>query len=439
MPGVSSYYDKPTRHILGKLEIFFDGYENEPITIDMSNYLIDYQVVEEASAEDKNPLGAISANELTFTLTNFNSIFSPSNVNGPYYGKIKTGVMVKPYIKPGDDEVVAWTPLGVYFVSDWNSKMGSATAFVTCYDVIQELLLSSMPDLDVKLNVTFTNYIKYVLSMYGFANAEVDETLSALLPYGFVAYNETPDILQAIVEASMSVLMTTRLGSLAVKKLRRGTPVATFTDSNQLISVDVEQSIIKTYNGVKLTYVIPQLSEDREVLVVDNLGIPTGKVTHNLIKYSKPVFNISAVTLSGTVPSVIEKYTSTNFGITLVTRLNAEESASSKLSVTGKNIDLVEQELNDDLANMLEVYNPYIQVSEYADNYKASLTNFVNADIPVLELTVRGNPDITIGDTVEVHSNKYKIDFVGIVKRTVLKYSGNLTCNMTLLNAEVIV
>ena len=438
MSGVSSYYDKPTRHILGKLEVFFDGYENEPIIIDMSNYLIDYQVVEEASAEDKNPFGAISANELTFTLTNFNSIFSPSNVNGPYYGKIKTGVMVKPYIKPGDDAIVDWTPLGVYFVSDWNSKMGSATAFVTCYDVIQELLLSSMPDLDVKLNVTFTNYIKYVLGMYGFTNAEVDESLSELLPYGFIAYNETPDILQSIVEAAMSVLVATRLGSLAVKKLRRGTPVATFTDSNQLISADVEQSIIKTYNGVKLTYVIPQLSDDREVLVVDNLAIPVGKTTHNPIKYTKPVFNISAVSLTGTVPCSIDKYTSTNFGITLITTLNSDESTSSKLIVTGKNIDLVEQELNDGLTNMLEVYNPYIQLSDYADTYKESLTNFVNADIPVLELTVRGNPDIIIGDTVEVHSDKYKVDFVGIVKRTVLKYSGNLTCNMTLLNAEVI-
>lgn len=437
MPSASSYYDKSTRHILGKLEIFFDGYENEPITIDMSNYLIDYQIVEEASAEDKNPLGAISANELTFTLTNFKGIFSPSNVNGPYYGKIKTGVMVKPYIKPGN--AINWTPLGVYFVSDWSSKMGSATAFVTCCDVIQDLLLSPMPDLDVKLNVTFASYIKYVLRMYGFANAEVDEKLNMLLPYGFIAYDKTPGLLQAIVEASMSVLVATRLGSLAVKKLRRSTPVATFTDSNQLISVDIEQSIIKTYNGVKLTYVIPQLSEDREVLVVDNLGIPKGTTTHNLIKYSKPVFNISAVAISGDIPSVIEKYTSTNFGITLVTRLDAEESTSAKLSVTGKNIDLVEQELNDGLTNMLEVYNPYIQISNYAANYKESLTNFVNADIPVLELTVRGNPDITIGDTVEVHSAKYKIDFVGIVKRTVLKYSGNLTCNMTLLNAEVIV
>ena len=160
MSGVSSYYDKPTRYILVKLEIFFDGYENEPITIDMSNYLIDCQVVEEASAEDKNPFGAVSANEFTFTLANFNNIFSPSNVNGPYYGKIKTGVMVKPYIKPGDDATTDWTPLGVYFVSNWNSKMGSATAFVTCYDVIQELLLSPIPDLDVKRNTTFASYIK---------------------------------------------------------------------------------------------------------------------------------------------------------------------------------------------------------------------------------------------------------------------------------------
>lgn len=438
MSKVNAYYDKLTRHILGKLEIFFDGYENEPVTVDMSNYLIDYQVVEEVSAEDKNPLGAISANELTFTLTNFKSMFSPSNVSGPYYGKIKTGVMVKPYIKP-DDGVSAWTQLGVYFVSDWSSKMGSSTAFVTCYDVMQELLLSPMPDLDVKLDITFAAYIKYVLDMYGFTTAEVDNQLKDILPYGFIAYTETPKFLQAIIEAAMSVLVATRLGSISVKKLKRSDPVATFTDSNQLISVDVEQSILKTYNGVRLTYVIPQLSDDREVLVVDNLGIPVGITTHNLIRYPEPVFRISAVSLSGTVPCAIDKYTSTNFGITLVSKLDAEDNTSAKLVVTGKNIDLVDQELNDNLTNMLEVYNPYIQVPDYADDYKARLSNFVNADIPELELTIRGNPDIVIGDTVEVHSDKYRLDFVGIVKRTVLKYAGNLTCSMTLLNAEAIV
>lgn len=437
--SVSTYYDRATRQILGKLEVFFDGFEDDPVVIDMSNYLIDYQVVEEASAESKNPLGALSANELTFTLTNFDNIFSPSNVDGPYYGKIKTGVMVKPYLKPGVEAALEWTPMGVYFVADWSSKMGSATAFVTCYDVMQDLLLAPMPDLDVKLNITFANYFKYVLGMYGFTNAQVDETLSELLPYGFIAYTETTEFLQSIVEASMSVVVATRLGSIAVKKLCRGETAATFTDSNQLISVDLDQSIIKTYNGVKLTYVIPQLSDDREVLVVDSLPIPVGVTTHNLIKYTKPVFNISAVALTGKVKCNIDKYTSTNFGIMLITNLDAENSTTSKLIVTGKNIDLVEQELSDGLSNMLEVYSPYIQVSDYADSYRENLSNFVNADIPELEVTVRGNPEILIGDTVEVHSKRYKLDFVGIVKRTTLKYAGNLTCTMTLLNAEVIV
>ena len=80
MPDITSYYDKHSRHILSKLELYFDGADNNPLVVDNSNYLIDYQIVEEASAETANPLGAVSANELTITLANFNNLFSPSNV-----------------------------------------------------------------------------------------------------------------------------------------------------------------------------------------------------------------------------------------------------------------------------------------------------------------------------------------------------------------------
>lgn len=432
-----TYYNNPSRQILGKLDIYFDGYEEDPITVSMTDYLIDYQVVEEASAEEKNPLGAVSANELTFTLANFNNRFSPAYKDGPYYGKIKTGVLVKPYIKPSAADI--WTPLGAYFVSDWNSKLGSSTAFVTCYDTVQDLLLSPMPDLDIKLSMSYAEYFTYVLGAYGFSNASVDSALSETLPYGFIAYNRTKELLQSLTEASMSALMASRTGGIVVKKLVKGTEVTTFTDSDQIISADTEQSILKTYNGVKLTYVIPQLSSDRVVLNVDSLAVPTGTVTHNLIKYSTPVFSVSAVSISSKEKCKLTKYTSSNFGITIITERTDLKSANAKLTVTGRSIDLVEQELNDDLTNMLEIYNPYIQLSSYALEYKNSLSSFVNADIPVLNLTVRGNPDILIGDTIKVHSEKYKLDFVGIVKRSVLKYAGNLTCNMTLLNAEVTV
>lgn len=438
MADTTAYYDRTTRHILGKLEVFFDGYENEPTVIDISDYLIDFQVVEEASAEDKNPLGAISANELTCTLTNFKSRFSPSNPDGPYYGKIKVGVPIKPYIKPADEEVTQWEQLGVFYVSDWSAKMGSSTAFITCYDTVQDLLLTPIPNLDIQISVTYANYFKYVLGMYGYTTAQIDATLNDILPYGYAAYTETKEMLQALVEASMSVLMSDRHGVVNVKRLKKSTPVAVLTDSNQLIAADTEQSIIKTYNGVRLTYVLPQLSEDRKVLVVDNLAIPAGTTTHNLIKYEKPVFNISGASIIGEKPCVLDKYVSTAIGITLVTMLDDANSTSAKLTVTGKNIDLIKQELSDDLTNMLDVYNPYVQLSNHAEEYKNNLTNFVKADVPILELVIRGNPNIHIGDTVKVQSNKYNIDFVGIVKRNVIKYSGHLSCEMTLLNAEVI-
>lgn len=437
MADINTYYDGETRSILGKVEIYFNGYEHVPVTVDMSNYLIDYQIVEEASAEDKNPLGAISANELTFTLTNFGNMFSPSNLSGPYYGKINTGVLIIPYVKPDDVGVVDWTQLGAYFVSSWDSKMGSSTAFITCYDTVQDLLLSPIPNLDIKQNLTYIEYLRYVLGMYGCTDADVDNTINGSIKYGYMAYSKTPDFLQALANASMSVITTTRLGAVTVKKLHRGTPVATFADYNQIMSVSVKQSITKTYNGVSLSYVLPQLSEDTIVLSVDNLIVPVGHTTHDMLKYSKPVFSISAITISGLTPCSIEKYTSTNFGITLITNSTARASITSKLAVTGKNIEVVEQELSDNLTNMLEVSNPYVQSPEYASSYKESLTNFVNATIPVIEITVRGNPDILIGDTVEVHSEKYKLDFVGIVQRCTFKYAGSLKCTMTLLNAEV--
>ena len=108
------------------------------------------------------------------------------------------------------------------------------------------------------------------------------------------------------------------------------------------------------------------------------------------------------------------------------------------MSVTGKNIDLVEQELSDNLTNMLDVSNAHIQTSVYAEEYKDRLATFVSSEIPILSTNIRGNPLIEVGDTVQLNSDTYEITFTGIVKRMTFKYNGALSCTMTLLNAEVV-
>ena len=439
IPGIDpTYFDEDSRQITARLDIYFDGFENEPVSIYPSNYLVDMEITEEAGAETKNPLGAISANELSFTLTNFDNIFSPTNTAGPYYSKITTGVMVKAWLKPDEASITNWIPMGVFFVINWQCKMNSELANVLCTDTMQELLLAPIPDLDVKLNQSFAAYFIYVLHEYGFINAQVDVTLVDILPYGFISSDNSAEFLQSLVEASISSLIASRYGIITVKKITRDTPVATFTDADQLMTVDVEQSILKTYNGVRLGYVLPQLSEDEEVLVVESMSVPAGRTTHNAIRYSEPVFSISAVTLSGSTVAEVETYTSTNFSINVTTNLDGTDSASLRLSVTGKNIDLVEQELSDNLTNMLDVSNAHIQTSVYAEEYKDRLATFVSSEIPILSTNIRGNPLIEVGDTVQLNSDTYEITFTGIVKRMTFKYNGALSCTMTLLNAEVV-
>ena len=436
MPDTTSYYDKHSRHILSKLELYFDGADNDPLVVDNSNHLIDYQIVEEASAETTNPLGAVSANELTITLANFNNLFSPSNRAGVYYGKIKTGVMVKVYIRSIEED--EWSPFGVYYVADWKAKMGSATAFVTCYDIIQDLLLSPIPHFDIKENITFTKYIKYVLSLLGFDDAIVDESLNEIIPYGFPASSDIPTLVQTLAEGAICIITSNRLGKVVVKKLQRGTIKATLTDKNQLKSLDSEQSIIKTYNGVNLTYVLPQVSQAKEILRVDRLLVPTGTFTHTTMKYPASIYKVYAATIIGSDKCNLQGYVSTNFGISVTTELSGDTSEEVTLSITGANLELLEQELNDNKVNMLQIYNPYVQTAAYAASYKEKLNRFVKSDIPILNACIRGNPELLVGDTIHIDSDKYKLSFIGIIKRATYKYAGNLSCELTLLNAEVV-
>lgn len=436
MADTTSYYDKPSRHILSKLELYFDGLDMEPLVVDNSNYLIDYQIVEEASAEDKNPLGAVSANELTITLANFDNLFSPSNTSGIYYGKIKTGVTVKVFIREEEDP--EWAPFGVYFVSDWKAKLGSSTAFVTCYDRIQELLLSPIKDLSVMENITFATYIIYVLFSLGYTDVDVDKTLLEYIPYGFATTANTPELIQTLAEGAICIFTTDRTGKIVVKKLQKGEVKATLTDSNQIKSVDSEQSVIKTYNGVHLTYILPQVSQTKEILTINNLVVPAGEFTHASIKYPSPIYKLYSVQLLGNDKCSLVGYTASHFGIVLTTSSKGKASAEATVSLTGTNLELMEQELTDGAVNMLQIYNPYVQTPDYAAVYKEKLSRFVHADIPILNVQSRGNPDLQIGDTVQIESAKYKLSFTGIIRRATYRYAGNLTCELSLLNAEVV-
>ena len=435
-----TYFNRASREIIVKIDIYFNGILEQPVIILPSNYLVDMELTEEAGAESSNPLGSVSANELTFTLLNYDNIFSPTNSEGPYYGRINVGVPVKAWIKPADPLVLNWIPLGTFFVSEWSCRLGDGMADVTCADKVQELLRAPIPDMNVLRGATFENIFRYVFTCYGFTEdqMEVDPLLTESVQYAFIHFDGSAQYFQCLTEAAIAFIISTRYGKIAAKKFKRTTAVDTFTDSTQIMSINVEQSILKTYQGVQLKYALPQLSDTREVLTIEDLPVPIDRTVHNTFLFENPVFNISGVYISSDKLVVIEEYLASINGIQFTTFLDDADPTTARVVVSGKNVDLVLQELSDAESDVFMVENNYIQTTEYAETYKEHLEQFVSLDIPSITLNTRGNPLLEIGDTIDVESERYGITLAGIIKRMHFKYNGGLSCEVTLLNAEVV-
>ena len=434
-------FNAHSRCILLKLDIFFDGLQNNPLTVTREDYLIDADILDEAGAEDNNPLGAISANELAFSLYNDSGIFSPTNPESPYYGKIKVNVPIIPYMKPDMDDgtEVNWIKMGVYYVSDWNATITGAAASITANDKLQQVFLEPAPVIPVGLNKTQAAFFQEVFDALGYA-AKISQDLNATLLYTFTE-GEQKKFLQEMLQGAIAYCTCDKNGGIVIEPLDSTRPLrATLTDADQIISVDAEQSIVKTYGGVELTYVLPQLTEAIQLLEIKEANVPAGIFTHNKVAFSKGpakvITNVCAITENKEV--AIVDYVNSPWDITLITKNESTTKATSDLTVYGIAVDFVETILTDNVSNVLKVKNRYIQSTEYAIKYKEMLEAFVNSDMPTLTLQVRGNPLLNVGDKIRVQSERYNLDFTGVLQRINYKYVGSLSCEITLLNSDIL-
>lgn len=297
-------FDSSTRHIDVKVQVYFD---TEPTTFYSSDFLVDVSVIEESSGEAKNPLGAVSANELDFSLANLNDIFTPSNDTSPYYGKIKVGLLVEAFMcstmsnlnitADNDTSDIVWISLGKYTVTNWTAKAGSLLATVSATDVMQSILSMPMPRLNTLEKVTYEDTLKYLFEKLQVADyAILDGLDSTILDYvPFYSNDTVPSVLQKISEAAICAIFADRTGKLVVKPFSNASPSFDLTDDNQIISIDTQQSVLKSYNGVDVSFYRHQLSVVSELLNVRNLAVPIGSFTHGPYIFEKPLYKISSV------------------------------------------------------------------------------------------------------------------------------------------------
>lgn len=430
------------RNIKPRVLVYFDGDSQPPAEFD-EDTVVDIHLLEEVHAESDNPLGLVSANEVTISFDNSGRDFTPTNSASPYYNKLRPNILVKPYlgveITPGDFEYV---PLGVFRTGDWAAPSESVEATVACYDKLYEIGNKDIPMLPVQTNTTIAEMFKLLFQVLNLTpdQYEIDISLNQPIQVGWFPKGKVRDALQTLAIAGNCNISANRYGVIEVKNnFKSGNAVAILTDNNQIIAAENPQKYLDTYNKVSILYKTPYLKKSDSLLKIDSIVIPNGGITLEKIAFSSgPVVLIEQIKLIGAKNSVITAIEYGAWEITLQIA-NPDITETVTLEVIGKAVDTISSSCtiqDNDLINAwglreLKIDNWLIQDKNVAKSYAESLLWLIKDPHANFSVEIRGDPAIEVNDIIQIQDPTDKIGTIDVVPiRLSLDYDGGLSARM---------
>jgi hypothetical protein len=427
-------YNASSRTIYHKVDIYLDGDSAAPLTVTRDNYMVTTSLLEEATSGD-TPFDSVSSNEMTVNLNNENSLFTPTNADSEFYGKMKRGVKIIPYFRTSESD--DWGQVGTFYVTDWSASPTSSVAVVTADDKLYNIFGQDAVDMPVVANMLVGDFYTSFFNLFGIVPV-VDATVTASL---IKAFNElgNKEFLSALSTAFFCICNCAHNGSVTIKEL--STPQAlraTITDADQVKTIDVKLSISSDYDSAYLKYYVPQESAEESVLNINEIDLDSESSPLTYTLDNKPLIRFKSISFSNN--SVLFTFVSaeaTSKTITIVLN-NVPDNITTSLNVNGIYLEKVGYEIGSQEQNPLSVDNVYIQDTQSAINYKAIMDRFAANMTPVIQATIRGNPNLQVGDKIRLISTRYGVDFTGIIMRQNFDYDGGLSCAVTLLNSALV-
>lgn len=427
-------YNADSRAILMQVEIYFDP---TPLIVTRDNYLIDCEVMEETGSDSiNNPIGDSSANEFSFALLNDEGIFSPSNAAGPYFGKIKSGVKVIPYIRTKNTN---WIQMGVFYVNEWNAAATGLQANVFCYDDLNKVFTGKAARPVMIPNITYTQaYEQFIDSLS--LMASVDQTLTDPLTWWYAA-QQNRDTLQQLSTAAHAACFCSREGEILIRNMATTKTLrATITDQDQLISADITSALSKEFDGTVIILNSHQLTAMLEILSVKDLTIPMGLYESPVTQFNiVPVVRVEMAKLEYTsINKSFVSFLATPYDLTYAINNTSSAPANVNLTFHGRSIEISKSEYFRSGENPLSIDNVYVQTPAAASKLQAMFTQYTNSDLPFLDISIRGNPLFQLGDKITVQSTKYNINFTGYILRQQFTYTGALRAQVRLIASHIL-
>lgn len=434
---MAASYNDTDRQLQFCVDIYFE--KGKPLRCLPTDYLVDCTLLEEACADSDTPVGTPSSNEVSFTLLSQEGMFNPLNANSPYKNLIKTGVQVNVFCRIKDLAAQTWgdwESLGTFYVSDWQTDVTGVTASVTAYDTLYNLLTETVTQLPITPNQSFSELITSFIEANG-QTVNIVGTFTDKLSYGYVV-DDNKTFLQSFTIGSFSHLFCDHAGKLKLFDIDMAQEVAhTLTDSDQIISITSNQSIVDNYDGVEMKYYNTQISDAQEILNVKEQTLAGGTQSYTNQEFSSvPVYAViyTSITSENQIHLTTFDASSTSVSYTVT-----GTDGVFDIAFYGCSVDTVAVTLDEPGSNLLSVDSKYIQNEQRARLIKSATRKYVLMDVPYIELEIRGNPRYNIGEKLHIVSKTNNVDFTGILIRQEYKYDGGLTSTIKVMSSDVVV
>ncbi|MBU5677782.1 hypothetical protein KQI88_15290 [Alkaliphilus sp. MSJ-5] len=160
----------------------------------------------------------LPASELKFTVDNSNKEFNMINPSG-FYEFLQQGQECSLEIGVElDSEKVEYTPMGKYYLTNWQSDEGTLTTTFTARDILDSLSNAEVENTVVR-NITLYDLAEEVLNNSGIENYVLSENLKLISTKGLHRKMNYRSLLQLIAIAGMCVAYADNTGTFYMKQL----------------------------------------------------------------------------------------------------------------------------------------------------------------------------------------------------------------------------
>ena len=441
-------FNNDVRCIDVQLKIYFD---EEPLIVDKENYLISFDLLEELSSDGSTPFGSISSNELDFSLFNSDDMFTPTNEEGPYYGKIETNTKVEILVREELSDT-DWIQLGTFYVYDWECNQSNSCVSVTCNDKMQQLMKLPMPIYMVKQNISVGQFLSELFEKVGLKTDEynIDVNLSKqMLKYAYPLYGNLGLTLADIAMTQLCYIYVDRNEILQVKSIKTiNNSVTTFSDDNQILECKVKQTLLQEHSTVIVTYCNKSITDNVQMIELNEQNVNPGENEFsNIIIEKGPMFLPAHCLCEGSQDAYVSAISYTPWDISLNINNTHNKEQEIKIYIYGSVINTdAKAYITGTIENLvyrmgelpLEINGEYLDSEEHAKMVRDIMVKYISNPTPIIEMHTRGNPGVTVGDVISIENTTNKIQKDVIVLRQEFKFNDGMECTMLCLDKAIV-